>query len=44
MSDDAASAHAGQRRIDVEGFGRGTADGYTDSGSVGQPLVAAASL
>jgi hypothetical protein len=43
MSDDAVSAPAGRGRID-DGGGHGTFDGYSDTGVIGQALVAAASL
>jgi hypothetical protein len=44
MSDDAVSAPAGRGRIADAGGGHGTSDGYSDTGVIGQALVAAASL
>jgi hypothetical protein len=42
MGDDAVSGPAGRGRIEDERVGHGTSDGYSDSGVMGQALVAAA--
>ena len=44
MSIDAVSGHAGRVGIEDERVGQGAADGYSDSGVIGQALVGAARL
>jgi hypothetical protein len=42
MSDDAGSGQAGRERNEDEGVGRGTSDGHSHSGVIGQALAGAA--
>src|SRR5439155_7666152 len=44
MSGDTVSGQSGRGRIEDERVGRGTSDGYSDSGAIGQALVGAARL